>query len=1011
MKKPITSFILLSVIFVLLFAPMGIVYAIPYFPIEITISCPLVEGQVGKPYSNQLTATDGVEPLHWYIPDGTLPPGLSINTTTGVISGTPTQDGTYKFSITVYDAHQSFDGPIQCSIKITKAVTPTPTTTLTPTKMPTPTTTLAPTTTPILFDYNIDAVEPVLVLDPNAPKDPETGQIEVPQQIVVKLLSGDPLSGAFFFEDLPEGIGYSCDEMEGSPPFISQCRFYFEDLETIPQEGDYEIPVGMVIANLIRNDIFIIRIPRIHDIEVLEIKPVQVVYDAVLHGYTTLVKDKVTAFKVIVNSTYADVVEIEFALKLPDEDWDTFPPSTGRVITGVPPDWEYPDIWGPVSISPGTSEIILPYIEPGEEDAGFSLSKPAGLIRGSCVGNICGPDVRVMPRPNHIGMVNFSVVADPENTLGEIYFSNNTLAGVAHAISTRPWDFYVVPYQDVGSGCSPERENLENGVKHMLEYLLALYPIADSEITYSFAQVTTAPCLSDPTQTCVYSDTWEARSDDYSGFQSRGEFLGEISDLALSEGYDFAIGVGCGCGGGAGGSATAFFSGDCSGTFSDVMAHEFNHVVTGMGDIYSLDCLAEWNEAYCEHADGTRDYYCYEDARYKRDGYVGINCSIETDGTLNCLPGIEKQCAGSCNCSIYEANYEVYPICPGVGVCDAGCCRGIATADCSDGTVYSGPDGRIFHPASEGFWVNRYLPVSSNAVYIMDTYWPSVAEEIRHWMRLENTYQHCYEDRVFNDGYLNLLRNPRFLDSEDPEALLISGELGSDGTVSLNPFLQITAPRVDLIPGEGTGYSLVLLDDNDTVLETNYFEPQFFQSDPNGGLIDSVHISYRIQWVEGTKTIELRDPGDGVLISRIVSDNAPKIEISTPKAGSNAKIGDLLTVKWNASDPDNDVLTYSLSISTDEGDTWQPILIFYDQTSYKLATASFSENTELLIKIRATDGVNTSEAVLSSPIILGTTGFSIFSVISPYILLGAMMLLGLGFVVVIVFLVRRSRKA
>jgi len=991
MRKHIIPTILLSMFFVLLLLPMGIAEAVSTSQIEITIGCPLAEGQVGKPYSTQLTATGGVDPLHWYIPEGTLPPGLAINTTTGVISGTPTEDGTYQISITVYDAHQSTDGPIQCSIKISIAATPTPT------RVP--------------FDYSIKAVEPVLILDPNAEKDPDSGVIEVSQQIDVTLLSGDPLPGEFHFEDLPEGIGYSCDRMDGSPSFTSICRFYFDDLESVPQEGDYEIPVTMIIANLIRNNTFIIRIPAMQDIRVLEVKPVQVVYDAILHGYTTLVKDKVTAFKVTVSSTYSSNKEIEFALTLPDEDWDNFPSSTGRVVPGVPAGWEYPEIWGPISIAPGKNEIILPYIEPGEEDAVFSSSNPTGVIKGQCVGNICGPDVRVMPRPNHNGTVNFTVVADPENTLGESHFSNNSLSGVAHAISTRPWHFYIVPYLDVSSGCSPDQENVQNGVKHMLEYLLAMYPIADSELTYSFASVTTVPCLSDSTRTCVYSDTWEARSEDYSGFQSRGEFLGEISDLALSEGYDFAIGVGCGCGGGAGGSATAFFSGDCSGTFSDVMAHEFNHVVTGMGDIYSLDCLVGWDEAYCEHADGTRDYYCYEDSRNKRDGYVDINCTMDSDGTLICSPGVEKNCAASCNCSIYEDNYEYYPRLPQALVFvmpDAAEASRLPIA--AMGRFIADLTAVIFHPASEGFWVNRYLPVSGDAVYIMDTYWPSISEEIRHWMRLENTYQHCYEDRVFNDGYLHLLTNPRFLDSEDPLALLVSGVLGSDNTVALNPFLLINAPRVDLAAGEGTGYSVVLLDVAGNVLATHYFEPDFYQSDPNGGAIDSVHLSYKIEWVDGTKMIELRNPDDEVLITRNVSVHTPEIKIVSPKSGSNAKIGELLTVKWDASDADNDVLTYSLSISTDQGESWQPILIFYNQTSYEMATESFGNGTEVLIKVRVTDGVNTSEAILESPIRLSTSGFDIFSSISPYVLFGAIILLGLGLVIVIGFLIRRSGR-
>lgn len=52
-------------------------------------------------YSNGLTVNDGVGPFTWSITSGTLPTGLTINTSTGVISGTPT-DTTYTTrSITV----------------------------------------------------------------------------------------------------------------------------------------------------------------------------------------------------------------------------------------------------------------------------------------------------------------------------------------------------------------------------------------------------------------------------------------------------------------------------------------------------------------------------------------------------------------------------------------------------------------------------------------------------------------------------------------------------------------------------------------------------------------------------------------------------------------------------------------------------------------------------------------------------------------------------------------------
>lgn len=71
--------------------------------LSITTTSPLDTGTVGTPYSVVMAATGGTIPYTWS-DSGGLPPGLTLNPGTGVISGTPTLAGTYNFTITVTDS-------------------------------------------------------------------------------------------------------------------------------------------------------------------------------------------------------------------------------------------------------------------------------------------------------------------------------------------------------------------------------------------------------------------------------------------------------------------------------------------------------------------------------------------------------------------------------------------------------------------------------------------------------------------------------------------------------------------------------------------------------------------------------------------------------------------------------------------------------------------------------------------------------------------------------------------
>lgn len=69
----------------------------------VTESLPTATEETVYPTST-LEATDGTTPYTWSIASGALPPGLALTPGTGVIAGTPTSDGSFKFTIQVTDS-------------------------------------------------------------------------------------------------------------------------------------------------------------------------------------------------------------------------------------------------------------------------------------------------------------------------------------------------------------------------------------------------------------------------------------------------------------------------------------------------------------------------------------------------------------------------------------------------------------------------------------------------------------------------------------------------------------------------------------------------------------------------------------------------------------------------------------------------------------------------------------------------------------------------------------------
>lgn len=73
-------------------------------PLRVVTSGDLTRGGVGTSYSYPLVGAGGLAPYAWSVASGALPAGLSLNQNSGVISGTPTQYGTFSFTIGLTDS-------------------------------------------------------------------------------------------------------------------------------------------------------------------------------------------------------------------------------------------------------------------------------------------------------------------------------------------------------------------------------------------------------------------------------------------------------------------------------------------------------------------------------------------------------------------------------------------------------------------------------------------------------------------------------------------------------------------------------------------------------------------------------------------------------------------------------------------------------------------------------------------------------------------------------------------
>lgn len=97
--------------------------------------------------------------------------------------------------------------------------------------------------------------------------------------------------------------------------------------------------------------------------------------------------------------------------------------------------------------------------------------------------------------------------------------------------------------------------------------------------------------------------------------------------------------------------------------------------------------------------------------------------------------------------------------------------------------------------------------------------------------------------------------------------------------------------------------------------------------------------------------------------SNNVSLHSPSVTITDPTGAEVIQLGDVLTVEWSGSDVDGDELTYYVQYSWDGGTNYQELVTAVTNTSYLWRPDYAPDSSNTLIKVIASDGFHTGEAV------------------------------------------------
>lgn len=245
--------------------------------------------------------------------------------------------------------------------------------------------------------------------------------------------------------------------------------------------------------------------------------------------------------------------------------------------------------------------------------------------------------------------------------------------------------------------------------------------------------------------------------------------------------------------------------------------------------------------------------------------------------------------------------------------------------------------------AASGIWVDKKIPIQIAAHH--DVYcFMSNAVDKSYWIDL-NDYKHLF------NSHQSPLTQQTIMDTSSSQSILVSGIFNDNNSVTLDNWYVLDSSELSSFTSGA--YAFVYQDANNTIIYQRSFDvPSNIQS--------KQPFVYTIPYVPGTAKIAIKH-NNVSLAEKTLSRNAPNVTVLSPNGGE--EISGKTIIHWSGNDADGDALSYAILYSADNGVTWETLAMDVTSNNYAWNLTRNQPGTHYMIKLIATDGINTGSDV------------------------------------------------